>query len=906
MKKLTKIATLTLIVLMISSGSLIFANSNSTVAKAQTTTAINAPTATPADMLNYTWNDVRATPEGTFASAGPGPTTPSITWKTDIPYAGGSMAAADGLVFVPSTLTGMVYALNAATGQIVWVKTFSGPPSLLGNAPTILDNTYMLLGGVCVFIANGTTVWTGPPGFSVGSNVDGIGYVPSIGMFLTGGCGWSLPNPAKPPTLAWNVTGSMDNAGGMAAIGGGAYGGGMVFVGGGPQGDGFLRAYDATTGSLIWTASVTTSMLYGMTYDNGLIIDGGLDNNMRAWNATTGKLLWTYNPHTLDGEWASSSAAAYGIVYEHNQDTYLYAINETTGQLIWRQEGPGIGYSDELSIAGGYVYCQMGENEYRNPNTGQYGTSEFDCYNAYTGQLVWTMPMEDGSPFNSQCQAYGNLYVCPSMGVGVPGVWSYTEFGFGSIGEVWCISSTPADWPMFGADPTHSSFGDGPAGNLTQKWSFNTGAEVVSPVTVANGVAYFGSTNDNIYAVNATTSAELWNFKTGYEVRSEVAVVNGYVYTGADDGNIYCLNAATGTKVWETPAGGTTLSNVGAGIFPPARSSPEVVNGKVYVGSLDGNLYCLDASSGTVLWKFQTGGPVEATPAVDSTGVYIDGSNPGNYGMNFNFYKLDPSTGSVIWNDSFPYNWQLSAASYITYGGVDASPTLAPTLGMVFLRTQYVNNWAINSTDGAVIWEFNSTTNAVGTSFQAGGVPQVCAPVYAYGLVYFNNYYDITAVNALTGKAVWSTYLSREDVSQALTYSYGRIYSVTELGVLYVLNALTGAKVSYYWFGCDLHSSPTLYNGSLYMGTNEWNVVCMGDSAIINAQSAIPVIPTPIPTATPTPSPSPTPVPTPTPLPVSSLLMPIYIAASVVLIAVVVAVVIVGILVLRTLKKRTG
>jgi outer membrane protein assembly factor BamB len=261
------------------------------------------------------------------------------------------------------------------------------------------------------------------------------------------------------------------------------------------------------------------------------------------------------------------------------------------------------------------------------------------------------------------------------------------------------------------------------------------------------------------------------------------------------------------------------------------------------VGSLDGNLYCLDANSGAVLWKFQTGGPIEATPAIDSTGAYFSTNTPGN---DATFYKLDPNTGSVIWQDSVPYNWQLSAASFVTYGGIDASPTLAPDMGMVFLRTMFVGNYGINSTNGNILWVYNSTTNAAGTFFQAGGVPQVQAPLYAYGAIYINDYYSISCINATNGARVWSTYLSREDISQGISYAYGRIYVVDELGVLYVLNAQTGAKDSYYSFGYQMHCMPTLYNGYLYVGTNDWNVYCFGDARLMSSSSSAAAVAAPV------------------------------------------------------------
>ncbi len=48
----------------------------------------------------------------------------------------------------------------------------------------------------------------------------------------------------------------------------------------------------------------------------------------------------------------------------------------------------------------------------------------------------------------------------------------------------------------------------------------------------------------------------------------------------------------------------------------PVISSPTVVDGKVYVGSNDKFVYCLDAADGTLLWKYGTGSVVFSSPAV--------------------------------------------------------------------------------------------------------------------------------------------------------------------------------------------------------------------------------------------------------------------------------------------------
>lgn len=802
---------------MIFSALLAFSTSTETTVKA----------AIPSNLLQYEWPQGAHDPERTSFSAGPGPNAPNIKWKASVPNVQREIVAFSGMVFVYSTTA--TYALDGETGEIVWTAPVTGN---LGK----IDDTYMLIGSRCVRIADGTIVWEGPSGFAMEQSViNGIGYVPELKMVINYNYGWSLADPSQPPTLVWNRTLEYDVGHGFAC-----YGDGKMFVG---SESGFMIAVDARTGETIWESPTTsTTQNYGMTYIDGKIVHGGLDNNMHCWDADTGEMLWTYNPGTWYGQWASSAASAYGMIYEHNQDTYVYAIDADTGELVWRAKGPGIGYSNTLSIADGKVYVQMGEYQYRDFDTGEYAYPEYNCYDAYTGELIWTFPMENNAPFNSQCIAYGNLYVIPTPGSPqLPGVWEYT-FQAPNLNEVWCISNDVPDWSMFMSDPEHSAEGYGPT-NLALKWTFKTGAEIVSQPTLVDGVCYFGSLDSKIYAVDAGTGTELWNYETNYAVKSSVAVVNEKVYTGADDGNIYCLNAATGAKLWETYAGGVTKNLLGAGtylcIVPPVRSSPMVVGSRVYVGSLDGNLYCLNANTGTEIWKFATEGPILATPTIVNNKIYFP-SCTGGYPIplttpspNGDFYCLDATSGSVIWHKEIPY---VLDRTFFHGNHIIASPTVAE--GMVFVSNGFYYDYALNASTGETIWTHTQRFNP-GTPSQRGGVTQMNAPLYKYGRLYMNDYYGITCLNATDGTEIWYTWLSRENLTPGLTYSYQRIYTVNEVGVLYVLDASTGQKLSYYEFGTyQMHGSPTPYNGSLYLGMNDWNLYCFGEARMMSSEPA--------------------------------------------------------------------
>jgi len=64
---------------------------------------------------------------------------------------------------------------------------------------------------------------------------------------------------------------------------------------------------------------------------------------------------------------------------------------------------------------------------------------------------------------------------------------------------------------------------------------------VVSSPTVANGIAYVGSDDGNVYALDATTGMKVWNYTTFGPVWSSPTVVNDIVYVGGDDHNVYAL-----------------------------------------------------------------------------------------------------------------------------------------------------------------------------------------------------------------------------------------------------------------------------------------------------------------------------------------------------------------------------
>ncbi len=118
----------------------------------------------------------------------------------------------------------------------------------------------------------------------------------------------------------------------------------------------------------------------------------------------------------------------------------------------------------------------------------------------------------------------------------------------------------------------------------------------------------------------ALTPTLLWKDAMGAFVHSSLAVVDGVVYVGSGDGNIYAMNATTGTKLWNYT---TDLGFFGNAV----SSSPAVANGVVYFGSDDDNVYALNAVNGDYIWSYNTSAPVYSSPAVVDGVVYIGSYN---------------------------------------------------------------------------------------------------------------------------------------------------------------------------------------------------------------------------------------------------------------------------------------
>ena len=757
------------------------------------------------DLTQYEWPQLTGDSSATHYSAGPAPEAPDVLWKTNITGIQPYISAFNNKIYVCTSTT--VYALSQSLGTILWSTNIPTP----GPWPAVykIDADHMVVWNTCLDPETGQILWISPvfsaspaPFFtySVYSPEEKLFYIKADSYVQA----WNFSNPAYPPTMAWStyVSGSGSTGSGIE------YGDGKVFPG---SFESHQVALDAKTGSVIWNTNTKAAMIFSGTYYDGKFFRGGAhDNTFYAFDANTGKILWTFSPGTEDGYFCTGVAAAYGMVYSMNRDGNLYAFDANTGESVWNYTGPGpLMFPGNPNIADGKIYATTGQAQnYGGLNS----TSEFACLDAYTGQVIWKLPLEALAPRESVAIAYGNLYLIPGDVTKAVDTISGAEYS--TVNQVWAFRTTA--WAMFLHDPAHSSTGQSGPSNLTLRWSFTTGGAVVSSASISDGIAYFGSQDKNIYAVNARDGKLIWKFTTLERIESSPAVVDGRVYTGTDDGFVYCLNAYNGSLIWKTFAGGDIIGNFNAAV--QLRSSPTVIDGYVYVGALDNKTYCLDAQDGAVAWTFQTQGYISSSPAVVDGAVYITSQEP-NAGA---LYKLGAYTGNQIWAVTLPYQTKLGEGT-----DMHASPTVAD--GMVFTSSETSAYYGINATTGNIIWTYKDPE---AIEFI------LCSPIYVDGRLFIVDKFSIVCVDATNGTSLWSSFTG-DELYVSPTYADNKLYVVTDERNLWVLNTTDGSKLGLFTMNSNSWSAPSVYEGRVYVGSNDWNLYCLADYPALNSNITI-------------------------------------------------------------------
>lgn len=166
-------------------------------------------------------------------------------------------------------------------------------------------------------------------------------------------------------------------------------------------------------------------------------------------------------------------------------------------------------------------------------------------------------------------------------------------------------------------------------GSLVREFDLETTSIISSIPVIVDDVMYIGHTY--LWAFNIDGSLK-WKYTLPGFSRSGATVDNGTVYISTDNNELCAVNVSDGSLKWQYTVGTN------------GEECPTVANGKVYSGNK--SLYCLDASTGQLIWQKDGIDFGWNSPNVFNNTVYVSGNGI--------LYSLNAETGETIWKKQFP------------------------------------------------------------------------------------------------------------------------------------------------------------------------------------------------------------------------------------------------------------
>lgn len=321
----------------------------------------------------------------------------------------------------------------------------------------------------------------------------------------------------------------------------------------------------------------------------------------------------------------------------------------------------------------------------------------------------------------------------------------------------------------------------------------------------------------------------LWTFTAEGAITSSPSIVDGWVYFGSDDYNVYCVSAATGEKRWAF----ATEDII--------EAPPLVLDGVVYIGSSDFYFYALEAETGELRWKVETDdkilGGANYVRTDDGTIIVV-----GSYDTNL--YGFDAATGEVRWKygtENYVNGTPAILEGKAIFGGCDAILHVVDTrtgdgLGALELGPDCHVAGSVALADGRVY--FGHYGNAfvcadiakeeVVWSYSSKNQPFFSSPAIAPDrLVFGGRDKQVHCVKRDDGTPIW-TFPTKRKVDGSPVISGDKVVFGSGDGRIYILSLESGEELWSYDVGKSIISSPAVVDGTIYIGANDYRLYAFG------------------------------------------------------------------------------
>lgn len=219
-----------------------------------------------------------------------------------------------------------------------------------------------------------------------------------------------------------------------------------------------------------------------------------------------------------------------------------------------------------------------------------------------------------------------------------------------------------------------------------------------------------GNKKYSLVSYDITKGKPVWEFNGGF-IRSSPIMVDKKIYIANKSGKLFCVNSVDGKQIWvsEPTKGGTFFT------------SPSSDLKNLFIGNTNGKLFAVSLENGTTIWEKNFEGGFYCDASVSGTTLFI--------GNDDNYFRAISVNGDILWEKNLGTKFLSSSTFYknlVVTAGVN---------GIVY---------GLDISSGEIIWEFQ-TNGSISAS-----------PVVSRDYIFIGSFdRKFYCLNAANGERVW-------------------------------------------------------------------------------------------------------------------------------------------------------
>ena len=336
-------------------------------------------------------------------------------------------------------------------------------------------------------------------------------------------------------------------------------------------------------------------------------------------------------------------------------------------------------------------------------------------------------------------------------------------------------------------------------------WRYQTAGPIEAPPVVFGTMVYVGTTEGTFFALDQTTGDEIWTLPPEGRIGAAPALGQGemeenqspmMIVVVDDDGAVRGHDAAVATGVQWT-----------ARLDSRIRSSPVVVDGRVYLATDNGFVHALDLIHGTEIWRYPNEGSDLGTISADltfSNGILYVGTEEG-------ILHLIDVTGDL----------PEPVCQFDAFDPIVTNPIV--TEDAAYVATMGQNIWPIPT--GACDGNVPNRLPAY-----VADTPVRVGPAIVGDTIYMPGGRYLYSIDLTTGEHLWepSQVTAEAPISTPPVVTADTVYFASEDGVVHAVDASTGETLWQWETGLHVRAAPAVVDGVVFVVAGDGYVYALG------------------------------------------------------------------------------